>query len=257
FGRELYIAWQLAAGKTLYADIPYFHGPLSPYVNSLWFRVLGVSLRTIEVCNLLILAGLVVFAYRVLRGVAGPLAATSACFTFLAVFAFGQLVWIGNYNFICPYSQELTHGMFLSFAAIYCFNVYQRRRVLAAAAGSGLALGLGFLTKPEVFLAAGPGLLVGFGLTIAADRLGGREAARVAGTVAAAMLVPAMASFGLFVRTMPAAQALEATLGGWPWVLHSQAPNLVFYRAGMGTLDTAASVRTILRWTLIYAALLG
>ena len=30
FGRELYIAWQLAAGKTLYADIPYFHGPLSP-----------------------------------------------------------------------------------------------------------------------------------------------------------------------------------------------------------------------------------
>jgi len=49
-------------------------------------------LRTIEVYDLLILAGLVVLAYRVLRGVAGVLAATSACFTLLAVFAFGQRV---------------------------------------------------------------------------------------------------------------------------------------------------------------------
>jgi hypothetical protein len=257
FGRELYIAWQLAAGKTLYTDIPYFHGPLSPYVNSVWFRMLGTSLRTLEVCNLLILTGLVVLLYRVLRGVGSQLAATSACCTFLAVFAFGQLVSIGNYNFVCPYSQELTHGMFLSFAAVYCFNVYQRRHVLAAAAGSGFALGLGFLTKPEVFLAAFPALLAGFGLTIAIDQPARREAARVAGTFAAAMLVPAVVSFGLFARTMPAVPALEATLGGWPWVLHSQAPNLVFYRLGMGTLDTAASGRSILRWTLIYAVLLG
>jgi hypothetical protein len=35
FGRELYAAWQLSAGKTLYTDVAYFKGPLSPYLNAL------------------------------------------------------------------------------------------------------------------------------------------------------------------------------------------------------------------------------
>jgi hypothetical protein len=56
---------------------------------------------------------------------------------------------------------------------------------------------------------------------------------------------------------MPAQRAFAATLGGWQWVFRSDASNLFFYRAGMGTLDIAASVRTILRWTFIYAVLLG
>ena len=35
FGRELYAAWQLSAGKTLYTDVAYFKGPLSPFLNAL------------------------------------------------------------------------------------------------------------------------------------------------------------------------------------------------------------------------------
>src|SRR6266700_6309518 len=37
FGRELYVPWQLSAGKVLYTDVAYFNGPLSPYFNSLCF----------------------------------------------------------------------------------------------------------------------------------------------------------------------------------------------------------------------------
>ena len=40
FGRELYVPWRLTEGEVLYRDIAYFTGPLSPYLNALWFRLL-------------------------------------------------------------------------------------------------------------------------------------------------------------------------------------------------------------------------
>jgi hypothetical protein len=39
FGRELYVPWRLAEGQVLYRDIAFLSGPLSQYVNSLWFRL--------------------------------------------------------------------------------------------------------------------------------------------------------------------------------------------------------------------------
>src|SRR5205085_4695112 len=56
FGRELYVPWQLSQGKVLYRDIAYFNGPLSAYFNSFLFRTLGVSLLTLVVANIAILA---------------------------------------------------------------------------------------------------------------------------------------------------------------------------------------------------------
>ena len=47
FGRELYVPWQIKQGKVLYHDIAYFNGPLSPYFNSILFRVFGASLMTL------------------------------------------------------------------------------------------------------------------------------------------------------------------------------------------------------------------
>ena len=45
-GRELYVPWQITQGRVLYRDIASLFGPLSPYVNALWFTLFGVSLRT-------------------------------------------------------------------------------------------------------------------------------------------------------------------------------------------------------------------
>ena len=47
FGRELYIPWRLASGDTLYRDLVYLNGPLSPYWNALLFQLFGVGLRTL------------------------------------------------------------------------------------------------------------------------------------------------------------------------------------------------------------------
>src|SRR5262245_21210399 len=35
FGRELYLAWQVAEGRTLYVDLTHFSGPLSVELNAL------------------------------------------------------------------------------------------------------------------------------------------------------------------------------------------------------------------------------
>src|SRR5687768_5447393 len=56
FGRELYVPWQIVQGKVLYRDIASLFGPLSPYVNALWFKLFGVSLTTLIAANLAILA---------------------------------------------------------------------------------------------------------------------------------------------------------------------------------------------------------
>jgi len=42
FGRELYLAWQVSMGRTLYVDVAHFNGPLSVYLNALVFRELRI-----------------------------------------------------------------------------------------------------------------------------------------------------------------------------------------------------------------------
>src|SRR5207244_4268197 len=67
FGRELYLPWQVSQGKQLYRDLAHFNGPLSVYFNALAFLVLGVSLRTIVVVNILVAAGVVALIWRLGR----------------------------------------------------------------------------------------------------------------------------------------------------------------------------------------------
>ena len=160
FGRELYVPWRITEGAVLYRDISYFNGPLSPYLNSLWFTIFGVGLRSLAICNIAIVALLVWLLYRMLARISGPFPATLACLVFVTLFAFGQLDTIGNYNYVSPYSHEVTHGLVLSFLALTAFSAH-RERGDAAFAAAGCALGLVFLTKTEIFLAAGAALGAG------------------------------------------------------------------------------------------------
>ena len=47
FGRELYVPWRITLGEVLYRDLEWFNGPLSQYVNALWFRLFGVGAWTL------------------------------------------------------------------------------------------------------------------------------------------------------------------------------------------------------------------
>src|SRR5205823_149299 len=105
FGRELYVPWQLSQGRVLYADVAYLNGPLSPYLNALWFRLFGVGIRTLVICNLAILAAIVVLLYRLLEPMSDRLAAAGAGAAVGLVFltkpepfvavSLASLVWLG------------------------------------------------------------------------------------------------------------------------------------------------------------------
>ena len=257
FGGELYVPWQLTKDKVLYADIAYLNGPLSPSLNALWFRVFGVSLSTLIACNLLLLAGLTVLLYRILHNISSRFAATLACVVFMTCFAFAQFVGNGNYNFVCPYSHELTHGIILALGAIGGLAAYHRTRRRAWIAATGLLLGLVFLTKAEVFLAAALSIPTGLGLTIWLERPDRRRRWSLIGLFLGGAAFPPLLAFLLLTRAMPADEALRGTLGTWPAIQQSRALTFHFYRLWMGTLDLKASAHSLLRWTIGYVAVLG
>lgn len=257
FGKEIYIAWQLAAGKTLYTDIAYFNGPLSPYLNSLWFSLFGVSFRTLAVCNIGIAALILAMLYRFLTTIASRIAATAAGLVFILLFAFGQFTVIGNYNYVCPITHEMNHGMALSLAAILFLSRYHTSHRVVWIAASGLALGLVFLTRAEFFVAAAAASLVGITLILRAERPGQRR--RLA--LCACFLIPALAApaiaFLVLSGWMSAGEALLGTLGNWPSVLRGEVTRLPFYRRGMGIDHPLANAARMLVWTFGYAALFG
>jgi hypothetical protein len=255
FGGQLYTAWQLSAGKVLYRDVAFYNGPLSQYVNSLWFRLFGVSLRTLVLCNLAIAGVLTLLIHAVLRRVAGPLAAEAGCLVFVLLFALAGFTMTGNYNYLCPYSHEMTHGVLLSLLALLCVWGY-RRWGLAALAGGGVALGLTFLTKAEVFVAAAAGCVAALTLTLWAERPTWQRGACMAGTFAVGALVPPACAFALLRTAMPASAALTGTLGSWVVATNPQLTAQPFYQDLTGLSDAGGNLWLLLRQAGFYGAVL-
>jgi hypothetical protein len=154
FGQELYVPWRLTEGDALYRDIAWVGGPLSQYGNALLFRLFGVSLTTIIVANLALLAAVVGMLYGFFRRCGTRVSATIVGLFFLAVFAFAQYGLIGNYNYLCPYRHEITHGLALGLINLHCLLQFGRTRRTMWLGAAGLCLGSLSLIKVELALAA-------------------------------------------------------------------------------------------------------
>jgi len=234
FGREVYVPWRLTEGEVLYRDIAYFNGPLSPYVNSLWFRLFGTSLRTLALANFALLGIHLSLWYAVLSRAASRTAAFLACLVFVGVFALSRYTIAGNYNYICPYSHETTHGLTLSLGALWFLARYTRSGKLADAGWCGLLVGLVFLTKPEVFLAVAPACVLGLGLAFAAQQSRTASLARMVGVFSAALATPIVVAVLLLAIPVGLPAAVSSTLGGWKFVFASRITSLPFYQRSMG-----------------------
>lgn len=226
FGRELYVPWQLTLGRSLYSELAYFNGPLSPYVNAALFRVFGIGLTTLMIANLAVLVGVTVLLYRLLAPIAGRLGATLGGFVLLTVFGFSQYARVGNNNYVCPYSHETTHGMLLALAALASAIACARRGRARWRVACGLALGAAFLTKTEVFAAAALACFTALGLhaAVARQRLANvlRDGAIVA---AGACVLPAA-----FVPLV----GIDGVLTPWTALLRSDALSNALLRSVMG-----------------------
>lgn len=256
-GRELYLAWRVLAGQQLYSDVASFNGPLSPFVNALWFHLVGVSLRALVIGNLALLGAFLILLYSTLRTIADRLAATVAVTVFVLLFAFGEYD-IGGFNYVVPYSHELVHGLFLSIAAIRSLAWYARTRTPAALFITGLCLGATLLTKPEIALAAIVSGSAGAGLLLWREQ---GSAAKQSGAVAA-VLVGMLVPPGLAVMMLTpglggSAAAVSALLQPFLNVAGGQVSALPFYTSLTGLSQPVHSIRLLLIATLAYAALFG
>lgn len=255
FGRELYAPWRIAAGEVLYRDLAWFNGPLSAYWNALWFRLAGVGFGTLIAVNTAVLAVFTALAYRSLLRLSTPLAATVGCLFFLVTFAFGQTSGVGNYDFLAPYSHEAVHGLVLAVAALVVLDPTSGDPGAGRGGAAGLAVGLAFLTKPEVFAAGLAGALVALVLGRGETGRGGRVLAAFAGGLA----LPPVLAWAALASALPAGEALAGVLGAWPAVLAGDVARLPFYRGPLGTgLDApGANLAAMAAWSAGLAAVLG
>jgi Dolichyl-phosphate-mannose-protein mannosyltransferase len=245
FGRELYVPWQITQGKVLYRDVASLFGPLSSYMNALWFRLFGVSLLTLAICNMSIFAATIFGIHRLVRLSTDRLTANVASFIAILLFGFNQYLEVGNYNFISPYSHESTHGLALSVGLLTSLHlaIAGRGRVFWAIAG--LCFGCTFLTKPEIFLAAASAVVIGTGVVVIGRRNRGDFVLELPLFLASAGLPP-LAFFSYFVAHMSAYEALKATCGAWAMLFGTGIPGNIFYLRSMGLANPIASLTGML-----------
>jgi hypothetical protein len=244
FGREPYLSWQLLEGRTLYRDLASVFGPLSPYVNAAWFRLFGVSLRTLTVSNLAIAAFLALVVFRFLARCCDRLTATAGTAVLLVCFIFAHhLQDAANYNFVWPYTHTATHGTVLLVWGIAALSRAVVRPHPAAWTAAGACLASTLLTKPEIALAAAAAGGVGlcWHLTGAAPRRWrGPFLMLAAGTLP---LGACVAALGMDALLVPLVSALRVTGG-----------ESVFYARITGTDDLLANGTRVAADAVLWSA---
>src|SRR5688500_14994912 len=234
FGRELYVPWQILHGAVLYRDLESLFGPLSPYLNALWFRLFGVSLLTLVGVNLAIFAAIVAAVHHLVYLSSDRFTAIAASLVTVGLFGFLQLIGVGNYNFVTPYSHEASHGFALGIALLLVLHAALDRRSVALGAIAGLVFGLVLLTKVEVVAAAAAGTCVAF-VSVAALGSDRRRFLRtVVPIFAAAATIPTALFFVHFQRHMDSMTALGAVTRGWLGALEIANTGKTFYLIGSG-----------------------
>ena len=242
YGRELYLAWRVSEGATLYADVAHFNGPLSTYVNALVFRLFGPGILTLALANAALAAGCMALLYVLIARTADRFAATFAGLVFAGAFACSRYTKLGNYNWLCPYSYELTHGVLLGVAAVAALDRYQRIRRIVWMAVTGGALGLLALTKVETVLAGALAVAIGLALVLVVERPPMTRLARLAAAFAGGLAAPLFVTFVYFVRRLSVAEVLAWPLGYWHAASRPEFVAMPFYREGFGTDDVAGNL---------------
>ena len=252
-GRELYVPWEITRGHVLYRDIASLFGPLSPYVNALWFRLFGDSLLTLALCNLAIFALLTFAIYLIVRAATDRLTATAAALSTLLLFGFSQYVGVGNYNFVTPYSHEATHGLALCVAVVlFLYRGLAEERPLFMAL-AGLSFGMVLLTKPDTSLGAAAAVMSAWLGAWTLDTRGRQRLLRDIPVFLAAAAVPPVSFLIYFATKMPFAAATRGVAGAWVTTFVPGITDNEFYRRVAGLDEPWLNT---LRMVLIFAQIL-
>jgi hypothetical protein len=230
FGREIYLPMRISEGAVLYRDLAYFNGPLSPYFNALCLKLFGASLHVLFRVNIVLLALLTTLLYRLLARIGDRFSALLGVLAFLSACAFAQLTGFGNYNFVAPYSHELTHGILLGVAALSALARWTERGGHRWIAVAGTCIGLASLTKPETAAA----VLAAGALVFILQLQASQSKARSVAVFASSIMFPPILAAALLALAMPLPEALAAVARPWTSLGSGETMSLAFYRKGMG-----------------------
>jgi hypothetical protein len=231
YGQQLYLPWQLSEGKVLYRDLDYLFGPFSAYLHALLFKIFEPGIMILVWFNLGVVAALSSLIYLLFKYFSDSLTATLTTLAFLGIFAFGQYMGGGNFNFVCAYAYELAHGVFLSFLILWIFIQTLERPNHFKLILIGMLTGLVYLTKPEAFLAIATALTLGFYFLFKKRTLPKNSLLLLMGAFLTAPILTTM----YFSFQVPLSQALSYILLPWFHVLGSSISDLPMYHWVLGT----------------------
>ncbi|KHK02545.1 glycosyltransferase family 39 protein [Desulfovibrio sp. TomC] len=249
FGREVYIPWQLAQGRVLYRDLTYSYGPLSPYVQAGLFRLFGASLSVVLVSNAGLLLATTLAVWKLVRTQSDSRTALVAVWTFVLLCGLNQVLSLGNYNFITPYSHALTYGLCLALFALALFGRFLARRTMGAAFGAGFLTGTAMLTKPEICLALGLALALGWGMLLRQDWPRRGRGGACLGVFAAGWALPLVLAFAALVTVLSPAQVFAAFYEPWSMMFDPSINGNTFYVTVFGGGNLLASLQAM-GWSL-------
>ena len=263
FGREIYNAWRVSEGELPFRDIAHYSGPLSMCFNGAFFRLAGVSMHHLFALNFAVWLGILWALWRILSHIASTGARMVALSVFILLMSFSRLTGNGNYNYLAPYSHELTHGLLLGLLALLVADRAWRGkdRSVRWLAATGVLLGLVLLTKPEVAVSAWAGVFAGLA---ARCRQAGAFRWREMATDAILLLAAATAIVATMVVIltlyMPLTTALAGILLPWQNLFNPQVTHLPYFKLCMGTDRIGLSLLHLLPMTALFgggAAVLG
>jgi len=246
FGREVYVPWMLSSGQNIYTDITYFNGPVSPWWNAAWFSIFGASLRTITFVNLFLSLIFTTFLHIRIRRRFGLLTALTTSLIFITVFVFPQLTHNNAFNYIAPYSHEMTHGLYLSFVALFLLTTNKSfTRPESTHFFIGILSGLVFILKPELFIALATSIISYILLKIF------HSPKNIPNTIPSlkiimsffiGLLLPYLLSFMIISSYMPLSEAMKSATGAWQFIFSASVSNTTFYHFISGMDDFYANI---------------
>lgn len=251
FGREVYLPWRITEGEGLYRDLAHFSGPVSPTFNAVLFKLFGTSLSTIFFANTLIFAGICALLYRFVSRCCDHLTAAVGTLGVITLCGFAKLVTNGNFNFIAPYSHELTHAIALGLVAMTLVVESDGKPGRIRFAAAGVALGIQFMTKPEVALATWAAVFIAIALRRGESSRG--RLVSVATLAGCAIVPPALATLLLAIG-MPTKTAFAGVLGAWKHLGDDRITSLPFYKQVLGVDNVSRNLTMIVERLVMFAA---
>jgi hypothetical protein len=212
FGRELYIPWRMFSGDKWFKDINDLYGPLSRFIDAALFRLFGPGIMVLAWANIIIYFIILFFIYIIIKRAWGISTALLASFIFVGVFSFSQFTITSNYNFVTPYSQQVTHGFLVCLILLWILPNWIESPTYKCSFFVGLLTGLTFVLKPEFILVSCFLMLVAFIYRIKLLRFIDLKSLIV---VFIGLIVPSITFFLVFITYLPTKKAYIAACYAW------------------------------------------